>query len=77
MYVFMYAFIYVFMYVCIYVSLYVCIYLCLYICTHLVQERLTCSNSECYDRNELWAVMNLESKQFAEKSICKLDVNDN
>ena len=34
---------------------------------HLIQERLTCSNSEYHDRNELWDVMNLEQKQFAEK----------
>ena len=34
---------------------------------HLVQKGLTCSNSEYHDCNELWDVMNLEQKQFAEK----------
>ena len=34
---------------------------------HLIQKRLICSNSEYHDRNELWDVMNLEQKQFAEK----------
>ena len=27
---------------------------------HLIKKRLTCSNSEYHDRNELWDVMNLE-----------------
>ena len=38
-----------------------------YSCIHLIQKRLTCSNSEYYDRNELWDVMKLEWKHFAEK----------